>query len=119
MQVSFDGDTLELNKLTLVLSDEMDACSEQKTAAKMYEAEFKFLSHAVIDGIAPYVDGDTYKTCDLVRLQTLFVQVVNAYQAPIIEAQKQNIEEQLAGLDDKVDQMGKMLDLSEKAKKTK
>ena len=93
---SSSGETYELPKLTLAMSEATDRVSSARAARERAELEWRFLSDVLPDGaLAPEVDGETVDTCDVVALEVCYQGVVAAYTLPMHEARARAAREQL------------------------
>ncbi len=95
------GNEVELPKLTLALSRKMDAPNKATTSEDKWRSEYAFLSDAYDgDYLSGWLDGKTFDSIDLSRLDALYVGTVGIYMAPAIEAQRQQMAGSLRSLDD-------------------
>lgn len=94
-----NGDRVSLPKLTLDLSDAMDAVTACDDNRKRYALQLDFLNRVIpSDILAEELGGSEVTDVDLVALAVLYVKVVNAYTAPVMEAQTKQLRDQLTTL---------------------
>ena len=94
-----NGDRVSLPKLTLDLSDAMDAVTSCEDNRKRYALQLDFLNRVIpADILAEELGGSEVTDVDLVALAVLYVKVVNAYTAPVMEAQTKQLRDQLTTL---------------------
>lgn len=86
----------ELPKMTLDLQRRREAV--QGDGEARYKAMWAFLGAVLGDSLPGAVDGDRLASCDLVALETAYTEVCAAYDAPIREAQRRDVEEALSVL---------------------
>lgn len=94
-----NGNLIELPKLTLALSDEMDAVGMAQSSRDRYRLQHEFVKKVCGDGnAAEMLDGDDIEDIDLVALNTTYVGIVNAYAAPVARVQADAVAEQMKAL---------------------
>lgn len=94
-----NGNAVELPKLTLALSDEMDAVGAAKSNRERYELQYEFVKEVCGEEYASQaLDGESIDEVDLVGLNVLYIGIVNAYAAPAAKAQAEGIAEQMKAL---------------------
>lgn len=90
------GNSVELPKLTLALSDKMDAVSATRNNSERYRLQWEFVREVCGDEFAEKaLDGFDLLDVDLVALNVVYIGIVNAYSAPALKAQSERIKEQL------------------------
>ena len=93
------GNGCELPKLTLALSERMDAISATKANAERYRLQLEFVRDVCGDDFAAKaLDGEDVEDIDLVALNVVYIGIVNAYSAPAIKAQMSALIEQTKAL---------------------
>lgn len=91
------GKTLNLPKLTLDVSDRMDAIQACEDNRERYSMQYEFLKDALgEDYVNAEVDGNSVEDADLVMLNILYIAVVNAYALPVQQQQLENAKRQLS-----------------------
>lgn len=94
-----NGNLIELPKLTLALSDEMDAVGMAQSSRDRYRLQHEFVKKVCgDDNAAAMLDGEDIEDIDLVSLNTTYVGIVNAYAAPVAKVQAEAIAEQMKAL---------------------
>lgn len=94
-----NGNLIELPKLTLALSDEMDAIGTAQSNRDRYRLQHEFVKEVCGDeNAAAMLDGDDIEDIDLVALNTTYVGIVNAYAAPVTKVQAEAVMEQMKAL---------------------
>lgn len=90
------GNRHDLPKLTIGMSEEMDAIAKCSDNNERYRRQYDFMGQILSDEeLAAELDGDSIETIDLVALNILYVAVVNAYALPVQKAQMDNVRAQL------------------------
>lgn len=93
---SAGGETYELPKLTLALSEMTDRASAARGARERAELEWSFLDEVLPQGaLASEVDGESVDECDVVALEVCYQAVVSAYTLPMVEARSRAAKAQL------------------------
>lgn len=93
------GNGCELPKLTLALSERMDAISATKANAERYRLQWEFVRDVCGDDFAAKaLDGEDVADIDLVALNVVYIGIVNTYTAPAIKAQMSALMEQTKAL---------------------
>lgn len=94
-----NGNPIELPKLTIALSDEMDAVSAAQSNRERYRLQYEFVKEVCGEEYAAQaLDGEDIEDIDLVALNVVYVGIVNAYAAPAAKAQAEGIAEQMKAL---------------------
>lgn len=92
MQATIDGYAIDLPKLTLELSDEMDAVQAAQPGRAKFAAQYDFLKHVIEpEALAEMLDGDELETIDLAGLQLIYINVLSAYKQPMLQAQMEQL----------------------------
>ena len=108
------GETYDLPKLTLALSEVTDRAASASGARERAELEWAFLSETLPDGaLADEVGGDTVETCDVVALEVCYQGVVSAYTLPMVEARAKSAKAQLDLVRQPMEAVSKMAPLIE------
>lgn len=106
-----DGTTLDLPKLTLSLREEKQRAAQLTEDAAKFRAQFSWLKKVLpTEYMAQAIDGDTVDDCDTTALGVLFIDVSEAYDAPLVAKQVAQMEKQAAAFD----RMGKLIDSAAK-----
>lgn len=94
-----NGNLIELPKLTIALSDEMDAVSAAQSNRERFRLQHEFVKEVCGEGnAAAILDGEEIEDIDLVALNVAYVGIVNAYAAPAAKAQADGVAEQMKAL---------------------
>lgn len=94
-----EGNAVELPKLTLGISDEMDAVGSAQSNRERYRLQHEFIKEVCGEEYAAQaLDGEDIEDIDLVALNVVYVGIVNAYAAPAAKAQAEGIAEQMKAL---------------------
>lgn len=94
-----NGNLIELPKLTIALSDEMDAVSAAQSNRERFRLQHEFVKEVCGEGnAAAMLDGEEIEDIDLVALNVAYVGIVNAYAAPAAKAQADGVAEQMKAL---------------------
>lgn len=94
-----NGNLIELPKLTIALSDEMDAASAAQSNRERFRLQHEFVKEVCGEGnAAAMLDGEEIEDIDLVALNVAYVGIVNAYAAPAAKAQADGVAEQMKAL---------------------
>lgn len=94
-----NGNLIELPKLTIALSDEMDAVSAAQSNRERFRLQHEFVKEVCGEGnAAAMLDGEEIEDIDLVALNVAYVGIVNAYAAPAAKAQAYGVAEQMKAL---------------------
>lgn len=94
-----NGNLIELPKLTIALSDEMDAVSAAQSNRDRFRLQHEFVKEVCGEGnAAAMLDGEEIEDIDLVALNVAYVGIVNAYAAPAAKAQADGVAEQMKAL---------------------
>lgn len=90
---------MELPKLTLGISDKMDAVGSAQSNRERYRLQHEFVKEVCGEEYAARaLDGEDIEDIDLVALNVAYVGIVNAYAAPAAKAQAEGIAEQMKAL---------------------
>lgn len=93
------GNAVELPKLTLGISDKMDAVGAAQSNRERYSLQYEFIKEVCGEEYAANaLDGEDIENIDLVELNVVYVGIVNAYAAPAAKAQAEGIAEQMKAL---------------------
>lgn len=93
------GNAVELPKLTLGISDKMDAVGSAQSNLELYRLQYEFVKEVCGEEYAAQaLDGEDIEDIDLVALNVVYVGIVNAYAAPAAKAQAEGIAEQMKAL---------------------
>jgi hypothetical protein len=93
------GNAVELPKLTLGISDKMDAVGSAQSNRERYRLQYEFVKEVCGEECAAQaLDGEDIDDIDLVALNVVYVGIVNAYAAPAAKAQAEGIAEQMKAL---------------------
>lgn len=93
------GSAVELPKLTLGISDKMDAVGSARSNRERYRLQYEFVKEVCGEEYAARaLDGEDIGDIDLVALNVAYVGIVNAYAAPAAKAQAEGIAEQMKAL---------------------
>lgn len=93
------GNAAELPKLTLGISDKMDAVGSAQSNLERYRLQYEFVKEVCGEEYAAQaLDGEDIEDIDLVALNVVYVGIVNAYAAPAAKAQAEGIAEQMKAL---------------------
>lgn len=93
------GNAVELPKLTLEISDKMDAVGAAQSNRERYRLQHEFVKEVCGEEYAAQaLDGEGIEDIDLVELNVVYVGIVNAYAAPAAKAQAEGIAEQMKAL---------------------
>lgn len=93
------GKMIELPKLTIALSDEMDAVGAAQSNRERFRLQHEFVKEVCGDDNAEaMLDGEDIEDIDLVALNTTYVGIVNAYAAPVAKVQADAVAEQMKAL---------------------
>lgn len=94
-----NGNLIELPKLTIALSDEMDAVSAAQSNRERFRLQHEFVKEVCGEGnAAAMLDGEEIEDIDLVALNVAYVGIVNAYASPAAKAQADGVAEQMKAL---------------------
>lgn len=94
-----EGNAVELPKLTLGISDKMDAVGSAQSNRERYRLQHEFVKEVCGEEYAAQaLDGEDIGDIDLVALNVVYVGIVNAYAAPAAKAQAEGIAEQMKAL---------------------
>lgn len=94
-----EGNAVELPKLTLGISDKMDAVGSAQSNRERYRLQYEFVKEVCGEEYAAQaLDGEDIEDIDLVALNVVYVGIVNAYAAPAANAQAEGIAEQMKAL---------------------
>ena len=106
---SSGGETYELPKLTLALSEATARAAAARGARERAELEWAFLSEVLPEGaLADEVGGATVEECDVVALEVCYQGVVSAYTLPMHEARARATKAQLDLVRQPLDAVSKM-----------
>ena len=93
------GNAVELPKLTLGISDKMDAVGAAQSNRERFSLQYEFIKEVCGEEYAAQaLDGEDIEDIDLVELNVVYVGIVNAYAAPAAKAQAEGIAEQMKAL---------------------
>lgn len=93
------GNAVELPKLTLGISDKIDAVGSAQSNRERYRLQYEFVKEVCGEEYAAQaLDGEDIDDIDLVALNVVYVGIVNAYAAPAAKAQAEGIAEQMKAL---------------------
>lgn len=93
------GNAVELPKLTLGISDKMDAVGSAQSNRERYRLQYEFVNEVCGEEYAAQaLDGEGIDDIDLVALNVVYVGIVNSYAAPAAKAQAEGIAEQMKAL---------------------
>lgn len=93
------GKMIDLPKLTIALSDEMDAVATAQSSRERYRLQHEFVKEVCGDeNAAAMLDGEDIEDIDLVALNTTYVGIVNAYAAPVAKVQAEAVADQMKAL---------------------
>lgn len=93
------GNAVELPKLTLGISDKMDAVGSVQSNRERYRLQYEFIKEVCGEEYAAQaLDGEGIEDIDLVELNVVYVGIVNAYAAPAAKARAEGIAEQMKAL---------------------
>lgn len=91
-----DGAKFELPKLTLDISDQMDDVQTAESNRERYSRQLSLLQSVLPDEyLEKKLDGTEVNDVDLTQLNCLYIGIVQAYSAPVAEAQNRMMSEQL------------------------
>lgn len=91
-----DGSKFELPKLTLDISDQMDEVQEAAGNRERYSKQLTLLQNVLpAEYLEEKLDGTTVSEVDLTQLNCLYIGVIQAYSAPVTEAQNRMLSEQM------------------------
>lgn len=94
-----NGNLIELPKLTIALSDEMDAVSAAQSNRERFRLQHEFVKEVCGEGnAAAMLDGEEIEDIDIVALNVAYVGIVNAYAAPAAKAQADGVAEQMKAM---------------------
>lgn len=94
-----NGNLIELPKLTIALSDEMDAVSAAQSNRERFRLQHEFVKEVCGEGnAAAMLDGEEIEDIDIVALNVAYVGIVNAYAAPAAKAQADGVADQMKAL---------------------
>lgn len=94
-----EGNAVELPKLTLGISDKMDAVGSAQSNRERYRLQHEFVKEVCGEEYAAQaLDGEDIEDIDLVALNVAYVGIANAYAAPAAKAQAEGIAEQMKAL---------------------
>lgn len=93
------GNAVELPKLTLGISDKIDAVGSAQSNRERYRLQYEFVNEVCGEEYAAQaLDGEGIEDIDLVALNVVYVGIVNSYAAPAAKAQAEGIAEQMKAL---------------------
>lgn len=93
------GNAVELPKLTLGISDKMDAVGSAQSNRERYRLQYEFVKEVCGEEYTDQaLNGEDIEDIDLVELNVVYVGIVNAYAAPAAKAQAEGIAEQMKAL---------------------
>ena len=96
IEIRIDGDIYNLPKMDFALMEEFENVDSQITALAKARAMYKAMQLCFeADELAIMLDGDSIKTIDMVKLQTLYIGVSQAYSAPVTEKYNEYLDESL------------------------
>ena len=94
--VIIGGKKVYLPTLTLDLAERQDEVRAAKGARERYELQLAYLKDVVAEEQLEEALGSLdIEECDLVELNVSYIKVVNAYSAPVLEAQAKAANEQV------------------------
>ena len=94
--VIIGGKKVYLPTLTLDLAERQDDVRAAKGARERYELQLAYLKDVVAEEQLEEALGSLdIEECDLVELNVSYIKVVNAYSAPVLEAQAKAANEQV------------------------
>lgn len=102
----------ELPKLTMDLQRRRDE-ADASTGEAAYRAMWAFLGAVLGEHLPEAVDGQSLASCDLVALQTAYAGVCDAYDEPVREARRRQVEGALSALSTiDLDRLARVADLA-------
>lgn len=111
-----NGEVLELPKLTLKLSEEMEAVPNQPSLREVAKAMYAFVSKVLPkDYLAAVLDGSTVDDVDLVALRNTYDGINNAYTEATESGKMQDITERMESMMPMLDAMEKVVNMSNQA----
>lgn len=106
---------MPLPKLTMKLRKKMDAPNQAKASEERLKLEYEFLKEVFeSDKLQEALDGSTLDEVDITALETLYLQTVEEYEAPVTEARLRKMEK-VAEMFNSID-LAKMSDLMDKSR---
>lgn len=107
------GNTLELPKLTLKLSEEMEAVPNQPTHREVAKAMYAFVSKVLPkDYLAGALDGSKLEDVDLVKLRNAYDGISAAYTDALDTSKMQDLTERIEAMTPMLDAMEKVVSMS-------
>lgn len=106
--VTIGGKKAYLPTLTLDLAERQDAVREAKSARERYALQLDYLKDVVAEEQLEEALGSLeLESCDLVELNVSYIKVVNAYSAPVLEAQAKAANDQVKAVRPALDVIAK------------
>lgn len=94
-----NGENIELPKYTLEIMDGIEAVNQAPAGRAKFNAMHQFACKMLgNETVADVCDGASLNTVDLSKLNRLYLQIVAEYTRPTIEAQAEQLNEQLQKL---------------------
>lgn len=100
--------SVELPKLTLALSQMMDAADREQDGEGRCRLMHAFLAEVFGEELPGLIDGETVEECDLVELGVLYAGVTNAYAAPVAAEQRKRINSQIESVKPAIEAMARL-----------
>lgn len=111
------GNTLELPKLTLKLSEEMEAVPNQPTMREVAKAMYAFVSKVLPkDYLAGALDGSKLDDVDLVKLRNAYDGINAAYTDALDTGRMQELSERIEAMSPMLEAMEKVVTMSNQSR---
>ena len=106
--VTIGGKKVYLPTLTLDLAERQETVRKAKSARERYELQLNYLKDVIAEDQLEEVLGSLeLEECDLVELNVSYIKVVNAYSAPVLEAQVKAANDQVKAVRPALDVIAK------------
>lgn len=111
------GNALELPKLTLKLSEEMEAVPNQPTMREVAKAMYAFVSKVLPkDYLAGALDGSKLEDIDLVKLRNAYDGINAAYTDALDTSRMQDLSERIEAMSPMLEAMEKVVTMSNQSR---
>ena len=107
------GNTIELPKLTLAMSDQMDEIEQTESNRERYQMQLDYLTNVLGEQyVKEELEGSTIDDVDLVMLNVLYVAIVNAYALPVQQAQLEAMKRQMTQVQPMLGSLNSIADIA-------
>lgn len=111
------GNALELPKLTLKLSEEMEAVPNQPTMREVAKAMYAFVSKVLPkDYLTGALDGSKLEDIDLVKLRNAYDGINAAYTDALDTSRMQDLSERIEAMSPMLEAMEKVVTMSNQSR---